>query len=99
MSDSHPQKLPKEQSASSRNPPRPPTRTERGLADGAPGDYIDVPDPVALADLATALGQDAQKILGDARAFGEFKDIHDKIAYEHAAFIAITYGFDARRVA
>lgn len=80
--------------------PRPPKKTARGLADGAPGGYyVDVPDPVVLEDLATALGQDPQKILADAMAFGRFKNVRDKIAYEHAAYIAISYGLEARKVA
>ena len=100
MSDSQPHKIPKTRPASSGNPPRPPKKTAHDLADGAPrGDYIDVPDPIAIEDLAAALRQEPQKILADALTFGKFSDIRAKISYEHAAYIAISYGFDARKVA
>jgi len=66
MSDSRPRKNPKTQPASAGGPPRPPKTTARGAGEESPeGPHIDIPDPIVLKELASAIGQRPFLIVAD----------------------------------
>src|SRR5262245_31897815 len=100
MSDSRPDETPKTQPASAGGPPRPPKKTGRGLSDESPeGRHIDIPDPVILNELATALGQRPFRIVADVLELGRLlKFVGDPVDFETASKVAMKYGFQARRV-
>ena len=100
MSNSRPRKIPKTQPASAGGPPRPPKKTARDLADDSPQEpHIDIPDPVVVEDLASALGQKPFIIIGDLMKFGEFATVRMTVGFETASKVAWVHGFYARRVA
>ena len=100
MSDSRPRKTPKTQPASAGGPPRPPKRTARGLSDGLPEEpHIDIPDPVVLKELASALGQRPFRIVADVMELARrLVFAGDPLDFETASKIAKKYGFQARHI-
>jgi hypothetical protein len=95
-----PERIPRTQPASSGGPPRPPKRTARGLEDEPSGEpHIDIPDPVVVRDLASAIRQKPFKIIADLMEVGEFTNVHGAVGFEAASKVAWKYGFHARRVA
>jgi len=99
MSDSSSKKAPKTQAAAG-GPPRPPKKIARGLEDQSPDEpHIEIPDPVVVKDLASALGQKPFKIIADLIEFGQFASVHATVAFEPASKVAWKYGFYAKRAA
>jgi translation initiation factor IF-2 len=99
MSDSRPDKIPKTQPASAGGPPRPPKKTARGLSDESPeGRHIDIPDPVILKELATALGQRPFRIVADVLELGRLLFAGDPVDFQTASKVAKKYGFETRHV-
>jgi hypothetical protein len=99
MSDSRPRKKPKTQPASAGGPPRPPKKTARGLDDGSPeGPHIDIPDPVILEELATALGQKTFWIVADLIQLGLVVFAGGPVDFETASKVAKKYGYQTRLV-
>ena len=99
MSDSRSHKRPKTQPASAGGPPRPPKKTARGLGDeSAEGPHIDIPDPVILRELATALGQRPFRIVADVLELGRLVFTGDPVDFETATTIAKKYGYQTRHV-
>ena len=99
MSDSRPDKIPKTQPASAGGPPRPPKKTARDLSDESPEDrHIDIPDPVILKELATALGQRPFRIVADVMELGRLVFAGDPVDFEIASKVAKKYGFHTRHV-
>jgi translation initiation factor IF-2 len=99
MSDSRPGKIPKTQPASAGGPPRPPKKTARGLSDESPeGPHIDIPDPVILKELATALGQRPFRIVADVLELGRLVFAGDPVDFETATTVAKKYGYQTRHV-
>jgi translation initiation factor IF-2 len=99
MSDSQPDKIPETQPASAGGPPGPPTKTAQGLGDESPdGRHIDIPDPVILKELATALGQRPFRIVADVLELGCLVFAGDAVDFETASKVAKKYGFQTRHV-
>jgi len=99
MSDSRPDKIPKTQPAFAGGPPRPPKKTARGLSDESPErPHIEIPDPVILKELATALGQRPFRIVTDVMELGRLTFAVDPVDFETASKVAKKYGFEARHV-
>ena len=97
MSGSRPHKRPKTQPASAGGPPRPPKKTARGLGDESPeGPHIDIPDPVVLKALATALRQRPFRIVADLMELGRLVFVGDPVDFETASKVAKKYGFQTR---
>jgi hypothetical protein len=100
MSDSRSRKIPKTQPASAGGPPRPPKKTARDLADDSPQEpHIDIPDPIVVRDLASALRQKPFVIMGDLMKAGQFANANQTVSFDIASEVARKYGFYARRVA
>ena len=98
MSDLRPDETPQAQPASAGSPPRPPKRTARGLGEDSPeGRSIELPDPIVLKDLASALGQRPFNIVADVMESGQFKSLGDFLEFDVAARVAKKYGFIAAR--
>ena len=98
MTDSDYTEAPRTNPLAGSAPPKPPKKTARALADPDPGKAeIDLPDPVSVKDLAAALRQRPFKIVAEVMELGQFKNIHDTVAFDTASKIARRYGFDARR--
>jgi translation initiation factor IF-2 len=69
------------------------------LNDESPeGRQIDIPDPVVLKELATALGQRPFRIVADVMELGRLAFAGDPLDFQIAATIAKKYGFHARHV-
>jgi hypothetical protein len=69
------------------------------LSDESPeGPHIDIPDPIVLTVLATALGQRPFRIVADVMKTGRLAFAGDPVDFETAARIAKKYGFQARHV-
>ena len=98
MSDSRPQKLPKTQPAGSNGPPRPPKKTARDLDEPPQEPHIDIPDPVVVRDLASALRKKPFKIIADLMEIGQFANVTATVGFQTASKVAWKYGFYARRV-
>lgn len=91
--------VPETQSAPSGVPPRPPKKTARDLADDSPQEpHIDIPDPVVVRDLASALRKKPFKIVADIMRFGVFVYAEESVCFETASRVAWKHGFYARRV-
>ncbi len=99
MSDSRPQKTPKTQPASAGGPPRPPKKTARNLDDSPQEPHIDIPDPVVVGDLASALRQKPFIIVADLMELGKFATVRASVGFKTASKVAWKHGFYARRVA
>lgn len=100
MNNWRPQNILETQPASVGGPPRPPKKTARDLADDSPQEpHIDIPDPVAVGDLASALRKKPFKIVADIMRFGVFVNADETVDFETASRVAWKHGFYARRVA
>src|SRR5713101_5608051 len=99
MSDSRPDKVPKTQPASAGGPPRPPKKTARDLADDSPREpHIDIPDPVAVGELASALRQKPATIVADLVDLGVFpSSLRTSVDFELASKVTQKHGLYARR--
>ena len=99
MSGSGPRKAPRTQPASAGGPPRPPKKTARGLSDESPeGLHIEIPDPVILEELATALGQRPFRIVADVLELGRLVFAGDPVDFETDSKVAKKHGFHTRHV-
>ncbi len=99
VSDPQTDKIPKTQAALTGGPPRPPVKTARGLGDEPPnGRHIDIPDPVKVEELATALGQKPYRIIFDMIKLHVFASPGSFVDFETAAKVARKHGFEARRI-
>jgi translation initiation factor IF-2 len=78
-------------------PLRPPNGTGVGVP-GAGGEepHIDIPDPVVVRDLASALRLKPFRIIADLLEVGEFASAQAKVRFELAAQVARKHGFHAR---
>src|SRR5678816_3073875 len=86
MSDRHREKVPQTQPATAGGPPRPPKKTAKDLAGDSPQErHIDIPDPVVIRDLATALEQKPFRIIADLMEMGRFATVHQVLAFEIAS--------------
>jgi translation initiation factor IF-2 len=100
MNNSSNKKTPKEQPAATDGPPRPPKKTARGLEDQPPEEpHIEIPDPVVVRDLASALQQKPFRIIADLMEVGEFVNLHGTVGFDPASKVAWKYGFYARLAA
>ena len=100
MSESSKKKTLKTQPAATGGPPRPPKRTARGLEDQPPDEpHIDIPDPVVVRDLASALRQKPFRIIAHLMEVGEFANVHGTVGFKTASLVALKYGFYARLTA
>lgn len=100
MGDSSDKNTPKTQPAAAGGPPRPPKKTPRGLEDQSSEEpHIDIPDPVVVKDLATALGRKPFKIIADLIEVGEFANVNATVGFEPASKVAWKYGFYTRHAA
>jgi len=61
--------------------------------------HIDIPDPVVVRDLASALQQKPFRIIADLMEVGEFANLHGTVGFETASKVALKYGFYARLAA
>ena len=92
--------IPETQPASAGGPPRPPKKTARDLEDESPQEpHIDIPDPVVVKELASALRKKTFKIVADIMRFGVFVEVDETVDFETASRVAWKHGFYARRVA
>lgn len=99
MNDRRLQNIPETQPAFAGSPPRPPRKTARDLADDSPQEpHIDIPDPVVVRDLASALQKKPFIIVGDIMSFGVFAHANETVDFETASRVAWKHGFYARRV-
>lgn len=96
--DPRPQNIPETQPAFAGVPPRPPKKTARDLEDDSAEPHIDIPDPVVVRDLASALGKKTFKIVADIMKFGVFVYAEETVEFETASRVAWMHGFYARRV-
>ena len=101
MSKPCPEKVPKTQPAFAGGPPKPPKKTVRGLADGSSKEpYIDIPDPITLADLAAALSENPVFIVADLLKPGRVTtDLQASVDFEVASRVTLKHGFYASRIA
>lgn len=80
-------------------PPRPPKMTARDLADDSHyPPHIDIPDPVAVKELASALQTKPFKVVADIMRFGVFVNSDESVEFETASRVAWKHGVYARRV-
>lgn len=99
MNNRRPQNIPETQPAFAGVPPRPPKKTARDLEDdSAQEPHIDIPDPVLVADLASALHQKTFKVVGAIMKFGVFVNAEETVEFETASRVAWMHGYYARRV-
>ena len=61
------------------------------------GRHIDIPDPVGVTDLATALRIRPFMVIADLMERGEFATVRDCIGFETASIVALKHGYVARR--
>ena len=61
------------------------------------GQFIEVPDPVAVKDLATALHIRPFVVIADLMEMGEFATSRDLISFENASLVVSKHGYIARR--
>jgi hypothetical protein len=100
MRDSSNPGAPKTQHAAAGGPPEPPKKTARGLGDQSPEEpHIDIPDPVAVGVLASALRLKPFEIIADLIEVGKFANARGTVCFETAAKVAWKHGFYVRRVA
>ena len=99
MSNPSPDRVPKPQPARSDGPPRPPKRAGQGLADAPPElPYLDIPNPIVLKDLATAIGLKPFVLVADLMRVGRFAKPGDSLDFGAAAMLAKKHGFQARKI-
>ena len=99
MNNLSPQNIPETQPAYCGGPPRPPKKTARDLADDSSQEpHIDIPDPVVVSDLASALRRKPFMIIADVMKFGVWVNADETIDFETASRVAWMHGFYARRV-
>ena len=92
------QEHPQTQPASAGVPPRPPKKTGRGLYEEPPdGSSVDIPDPMYLNDLARAIRQKPQILVGDLKALGRPTSSWI-LDFATAAKVARKHGFKPRRI-
>lgn len=90
--------IPETQPASAGGPPRPPKKTARDLADDSPQEpHIDIPDPVVVRDLASALREKPFMVVADMMKFGVWVNADETIGFKTASVVAWKHGFYARR--
>lgn len=100
MSDTRQENIPKPQASAAGGPPRTPKKTARGLDDQSPeGPHFDIPDPVVVTELASALNQKWYRIIADLMNVGKFCNMRSTVGFEDASKVARKHGFCARRVA
>jgi translation initiation factor IF-2 len=99
MSESNSRRIPKTKPAAAGAPPRPPKKTARDLADESPEEpHVDIPDPIAVRDLASKLQQKPFMIIADLMELGEFRTVRATVGFALASKVALKHGFHARRV-
>ena len=100
MTKSRSQNVPETKAAASGGPPCPPRKTARGLQDDSqPEPHVDIPDPVKVIDLASALRQKPFVVIADLMGQGVFANVHQLVDFSAASKVALKHGFYARRVA
>jgi len=58
---------------------------------------IQIPDPIAVGDLAEALGQRPFRVVADLMELGQMKFAGDPVDFETASKVAKKYGFETKR--
>ena len=92
-------KIPETQSASAGGPPGPPKQTGHDSADDLRQEpHIDIPDPVVVGELASALHLKPFVVLGDIMKLRVFANMKETVDFETASKVAWLHGFFARRV-
>jgi hypothetical protein len=91
--------IPETQPAFAGAPPGPPKKTARDLADDSPQEpHIDIPDPVVVKELASALRIRPFKVIADFMKLGVWANADETIDFKTASVVAWMHGFYARRV-
>jgi len=58
---------------------------------------IQIPDPIAVKDLAEAVGQRPFRVVADLMELGQMKFEGDPVDFETASKVAKKYGFETKR--
>jgi translation initiation factor IF-2 len=78
-------------------PPEPPRSDLNGQAAKTPNKSVYLPDPIAVRDLASALGLKPFKVVADLMKMHLLKSPDDLVDFQTASFVARQNGYQAEK--